>query len=208
MTNPMPVTGVVRLRGGRGLMGGGTGVYALVRPVGVACAAGSGTGAKGVATAHLSGGAKAGVPVPPHNQEINIATRWPLRSFLELGAYPGAVPCARLHVKAMLWEWGLSIAENVELVTSEIVTNSVQASRLLDQPSVVRLWLLSDKERVLILVWDASPHPPTASADSGDDPRESGRGLMLVEAISDQWSWYFTRETTGKVVWALCSEAR
>lgn len=103
---------------------------------------------------------------------------------------------------------GLGIGENVELVTSEIVTNSVQASQLLDQPSVVRLWLFSDKERVLIVVWDASPHPPMPSAHSADDPRESGRGLMLVEAISDQWSWYFTRETTGKVVWALCSEAR
>jgi hypothetical protein len=27
---------------------------------------------------------------------------------------------------------------------------------------------------------------------------------MLVEAISDQWSWYLAQETGGKVVWALC----
>jgi hypothetical protein len=31
---------------------------------------------------------------------------WPLRSHLELGALPSAVPCARLHAKHVLWEWG------------------------------------------------------------------------------------------------------
>jgi len=31
---------------------------------------------------------------------------WPLRSSLELGALSSAVPCARLHVKHVLWEWG------------------------------------------------------------------------------------------------------
>jgi uncharacterized membrane protein len=32
---------------------------------------------------------------------------WPLRSHLELGALPSAVPCARLHAKHVSWEWGL-----------------------------------------------------------------------------------------------------
>jgi hypothetical protein len=32
--------------------------------------------------------------------------QWPLQSFLELGALPGAVPCARLHTRHLLWEWG------------------------------------------------------------------------------------------------------
>jgi hypothetical protein len=30
----------------------------------------------------------------------------PLRSYLELGALPTAVPCARLHARHLLWEWG------------------------------------------------------------------------------------------------------
>jgi hypothetical protein len=29
----------------------------------------------------------------------------PLRSYLELGALPTAVPCARLHARHVLWEW-------------------------------------------------------------------------------------------------------
>lgn len=35
--------------------------------------------------------------------------------------------------------------------------------------------------------------------------REGGRGLMLVKALSDQWSRYFVHESGGKVVWALCT---
>jgi hypothetical protein len=30
---------------------------------------------------------------------------WPLHSYLELGTLPGAVPCARLHTRHVLWEW-------------------------------------------------------------------------------------------------------
>jgi anti-sigma regulatory factor (Ser/Thr protein kinase) len=91
------------------------------------------------------------------------------------------------------------------LVVSEIVTNAVQASRsLVQQPGVLRFWLLSDKERVLILVWDASPRAPVPSGQSPGHPYERGRGLILVEAISHKWSWYFVQETGGKVVWALC----
>lgn len=37
--------------------------------------------------------------------------------------------------------------------------------------------------------------------------RKSGRGLMLVEAISDRWAWHAAPGTGGKVVWALCGPA-
>jgi hypothetical protein len=38
-------------------------------------------------------------------QGNDVTGRWPLRSFLELGALPSAVPCARLHTRQLLWEW-------------------------------------------------------------------------------------------------------
>ena len=37
-----------------------------------------------------------------------MAHEWPLRDFLELGALPGAVACARYHVRQVLWEWRLT----------------------------------------------------------------------------------------------------
>jgi hypothetical protein len=135
--------------------------------------------------------------------------QWPLQSFLELGALPGAVPCARLHTRHVLWEWGLaSLADSTELLVSEMVTNAVQVSRVMTQ-AAVRLWLVSDRARVMILAWDASPLPPV-QADPCEDA-ENGRGLLLVSAISEQWGWYFpgdhastsVRDQHGKVVWAV-----
>ena len=99
-------------------------------------------------------------------------------------------------------EWGLTgLSENVELLVSELVTNAMHASRTMKEITPVRLWLLTDKTRVLILVWDASSQAPARVDISGDG--ESGRGLLLVETISDKWDWYFPQDMGGKVVWAL-----
>ena len=100
----------------------------------------------------------------------------------------------------MLWEWGVAASgESTELVVSELVTNAVQASRAMRQ-AAVRIWLVSDRAQVVVFVWDASPQPP-ARADPGEDA-ESGRGLLLVEAIAQRWG-YFGYDGGGKVVWAL-----
>jgi anti-sigma regulatory factor (Ser/Thr protein kinase) len=54
---------------------------------------------------------------------------WPLRSSLELGALSSAVSCACLHVRHVLWEWGLkSLTERAELLVSELVTSAVNAA--------------------------------------------------------------------------------
>jgi len=54
--------------------------------------------------------AGAALRIPPFaaRQEGSPVDQWPLQSFLELGALPGAVPCARLHARHVLWEWGLA----------------------------------------------------------------------------------------------------
>jgi hypothetical protein len=55
---------------------------------------------------------------------------WPLRSYLELGALPTAVPCARLHARQLVWEWGLNgLAASTELLISELATNAVLRPR-------------------------------------------------------------------------------
>ena len=83
---------------------------------------------------------------------------WPLRSYLELGALPTAVPCARLHARQLVWEWGLNgLAASTELLVSELVTNAVKATAGHDDQVAVRLQLSGDGARVLIEVWDADP---------------------------------------------------
>ena len=131
-----------------------------------------------------------------------FATRWPLRTFLELGALPGAVPCARLHAHNVLAEWRLTaFSESTGLLVSELVTNAIQISRLAEQDAPVRLWLVSDRAQVVIFVWDASPLPPLPG-DVGEDA-ESGRGLLIVQAVSARWGWDFPPGMGGKVVWAV-----
>lgn len=169
--------------------------------------AGSGAGAvRSACRGRLRGGpGKAPVPVPflPFQcQGMSVGRGWPLQTFLELGALPTAVGCARWHAKQVLWEWGLTkFSELAELVVSELVTNAVKASQSPDWIVPIRLWLRSDGTRVMILVWDISPQPPKR-VEASDDA-EGGRGLILVEALCEKSGWYPHKELGGKTVWSL-----
>jgi hypothetical protein len=122
---------------------------------------------------------------------------WLLRSSLELGALSTAASCACLHVKHVLWEWGMnSLVESAELLVSELVTNAVNAT---GQPGqTVSVNLAGTATRVLIEVWDADPRPPRPG-----EPGEGGTsdGVLLVAALSARWDWYPTQDPAGKVVW-------
>jgi anti-sigma regulatory factor (Ser/Thr protein kinase) len=146
-----------------------------------------------------------------------VATSWPLYSSLTLGALTTAPSCARLHSGAVLREWNLgSTAETVELIVSELVTNAVCAAsgsgRLPRYDGaasglpVIHLRLSSDQVRVMIEVWDQSPGVPEATCPEPD--AESGRGLTLMEALSQGWGWERVSDWSGKVVWAEVTAAR
>jgi anti-sigma regulatory factor (Ser/Thr protein kinase) len=135
---------------------------------------------------------------------------WPLRTYLELAALPTAVPCARLHAKNVLHEWHIGpLADTVELVVSEIVTNAVRASAAVAQHGIgiptTKVWLTSDGRRVLIQVWDSDSHRP--APQQADLTAESGRGLLLVQTLSAEWGYYTHDGQAGKIVWALCMDS-
>jgi hypothetical protein len=136
-------------------------------------------------------------------------------TYLELGALPTAVPCARLHVKHVLREWQMEeLADAVELVVAELVTNAMQASDGLTSSQFaghwapglppVRLWLASDGQHAVVQVWDANEKLPILEDVPLD--AETGRGMLLVEAIADEWGSYTPEASSGKVVWAVISE--
>ena len=105
----------------------------------------------------------------------------------------------------MLSEWRLPEgSENAELLVSELVTNAIQASLSAERILPVRLWLSSDRSRLLIQVQDSNRYPP-ARTDPGDDD-ESGRGLLIVEAISAKWGWHPRGDHGEKTVWALIEQ--
>lgn len=161
----------------------------------------------------MAGGSGVTPAVPTeHGSGVGPASTWPLTSYLELGALPTAVPSARLHARLIMREWGLDeLAETVELIVSELVTNSVHASKGLigsryngrwrpGRPPV-RLWVQSDGSRALVRVWDSSDRVPVRQ--NVDPEAECGRGLLLVETLSEECGTYQLRGSSGKVVWGL-----
>ena len=141
--------------------------------------------------------------------------QWPLHSHIELPALPSSARSARLHTKRVLEGWQLeSLAETAELLASEIITNAVRASipivheqgetEQAPRAQLLRFWLTSDRRSVLIQVWDGDHHHP-ARQDVGPDA-ETGRGLLLIEALSTQWGFYVPDGGDGKIVWALCAQ--
>jgi anti-sigma regulatory factor (Ser/Thr protein kinase) len=127
---------------------------------------------------------------------------WRLDTILVLGPLPGAVPCARLHTWLVTAEWGLDrLSDIAELLVSELVTNAVRISAQLPARPPIQLQLRSDAVRLLAVVTDASPLPPIRKDAAPGE--ESGRGLMLIQGLSDRWGRAPRRD--GKTCWFLLS---
>ncbi|MGP3999005.1 ATP-binding protein [Streptomyces sp. 8N706] len=115
--------------------------------------------------------------------------------FLVTGV-PCAVAPARRRILATAHRWlelGDELADAVEVVTSELLTNAV-----VHAGGVISVGLLSEAGRLLIEVFDGSPDEPRARPVSGED--ETGRGLELVALLSANCGWEPTPR--GKKVWA------
>jgi GAF domain-containing protein/anti-sigma regulatory factor (Ser/Thr protein kinase) len=113
--------------------------------------------------------------------------------------YPATVGCARRFVADVLSGWDArDLGDSAELVVSELVTNAIMHT-----PSRLRLRMRRlPGGRVWIGVQDESDRLPTQRPPSDDDL--GGRGLMIVELLSDRWG--VTPSTPGgKTVWAELS---
>jgi anti-sigma regulatory factor (Ser/Thr protein kinase) len=125
---------------------------------------------------------------------------WRFTSKLELGPLSSAVPCARLHAKHIFKEWDLThLADDAELIVSELMTNALTAARPLPDIQPITLDLQVSHGYLMIQVWDAlsaAPAPRPHAIDS-----ETGRGLEIVSLLSDRWGFYHPADG-GKVVWA------
>ena len=148
--------------------------------------------------------------VPPHPDEPDCRwlSDWYYRDFLELGALDTAPRTARGVIRERLPWWGLGhLQDTAELVATEMITNSVAATRESawdGRVPPVRVWLLGGDAGVAVLVWDGVPRMPVPREAGLDD--EDGRGLGIVAALSREWDCYFpVAPFRGKVSRAFIS---
>ena len=121
------------------------------------------------------------------------------------GLDPGSVRAARDFTVSTLLRWGMAErSQDIAIVVSELLTNALRhalpASGDTRPGRPIQLGLLQPESCVLCAVAD-----PSKAAPAPRTPRslaETGRGLHIVCALSDQWGCT-TPSETGKVVWAL-----
>jgi anti-sigma regulatory factor (Ser/Thr protein kinase) len=115
---------------------------------------------------------------------------------LALPAAAAAVRLARRATRDALAAWQLRhLEETAVLLVSELVTNAVRHAR---DTGAITLELHEESNQLRVEVQDTDPHWPAPRTPADRD--ESGFGLVLVDALADQWG---VRPTpAGKAVWA------
>jgi anti-sigma regulatory factor (Ser/Thr protein kinase) len=106
---------------------------------------------------------------------------------------------ARTFVAETLTAWDVQAdgVEAVKLVVSELVTNAVLHAP--ESPTIsVGLRLTDDVVRVLVT--DGGLHEPERQAPRDPWTAETGRGVWLVDAFTEQWGTE-THGRNGKTVW-------
>ncbi|MEV7087257.1 ATP-binding protein [Streptomyces sp. NPDC093085] len=113
-----------------------------------------------------------------------------------------SVPRARAALRAALESWGVGedVAEAGELILSELVTNALRVRVPSDRQVGVRIVRSPVDETVRLEVSDAGTGRPAVRAPRDDEA--GGRGLLLVEAMSERWGVEARPGGTGKTVWA------
>ena len=103
----------------------------------------------------------------------------------ELAGGPYAVTAARLALSDLDSHLEASIAFDVRLLVSELVTNSVKHARVTEDDSIL-LGVRIHEDVVRIEVRDSGPgfEPPAAAPP---DDADEGWGLFLVEQLADDW---------------------
>jgi anti-sigma regulatory factor (Ser/Thr protein kinase) len=128
---------------------------------------------------------------------------------IRLAAVLTAVGLTRQFIRQTLTAWQLTAhIDNAELIASELATNAVKETGL-THPSpkpedikahhVIGVQLRAVNTSLYIEVWDRATGSPAIPEQTLD--AEGGRGLFLVEALSQRWDT-FRPGVGGKIVWA------
>jgi anti-sigma regulatory factor (Ser/Thr protein kinase) len=121
-----------------------------------------------------------------------------------LTAGPAAAAEARKQVRAAIWAWDVSVDPEVAvLLVCELVTNAITHTA----SEAVTLAIVAAESGLRVDVHDTSSCLPVMAREGSPEGSidaislfsETGRGLQLVAALSDEWGFY--RTPAGKAVY-------
>ncbi|WP_268249549.1 PAS domain S-box protein [Streptomyces poonensis] len=111
----------------------------------------------------------------------------------DLPAHSSAVSDGRCFLSKTLATWDCAhLADDARLLVSEVLTNAIQHAE-----GPLGLHLRRTATELTVEISDHSPHLPQPRLAAPDD--ESGRGLLLVDALADSWGVRPTDD--GKTTW-------
>lgn len=109
----------------------------------------------------------------------------------------GSAPQARHFVVDTLESWDMAgCAARAELPAAELVANA-----LLYSTKEIAVVVKADGGHVLVEVHDCAPAYPTVRRRG--DEADSGRGLILVDALADRWGYDASSDLTKRVWFEL-----
>ncbi|MDT0608659.1 ATP-binding protein [Streptomyces lancefieldiae] len=118
---------------------------------------------------------------------------------------------ARLFVSHCLDSWGHpydgDVNETLSLITAELSANAVRHGHVPGRDFHVRLAAEEDGGRLRVEVSDTRAERRPVVTAPADPESESGRGLLLVSALADDWGVTDRRCGPGKTVWATVGTA-
>ena len=132
---------------------------------------------------------------PEHHEDSERHVRRGCRVRLATG--PAAPAEARRRVRDAIRSWQVPVdLDAALLLTSELVTNAIRREAGQGAQAVM-LAIVSSRGRLRVDVHDTSRSLPAVAEVPAD--AETGRGLLLVETLSDEWGFY--RTPAGKAVY-------
>ena len=106
---------------------------------------------------------------------------------VRLTRQPAAAAEARAQVRAALRGWKVPVDHDIAiLLTSDLVTNAIRYG----DGETITLAIRCSRDHLRIDVYDKSRYLPAGAAEPGDG--DSGRGLVLVAALSTEWGSFGT----------------
>lgn len=151
-------------------------------------------------------------PAPRRPRMMRMPADWwdsPSAVGCPLSRGPQSARAARRLTRNTLRDWGLAfLAEDAETIVGEFVANAVtHATSPGDAPPQRKgtsenlgLRLFRRAGEVVCAVLDPSDCAPVLKVPGSIE--ESGRGLQMVDALSDVWGWSPVAGR-GKAVWAI-----